>query len=154
AVNTSIRQLVQPDFATLVGNTLAATGLAAQRLIIEVTESVLDERNMGRASATLNTLHQLGVEIHLDDFGTGYSSLSRLRQLPLDALKIDKSFVIGMDEKSLTVVEAALLIARKYGLRVIAEGVESAAQMHTLQQMGVDELQGFYLGKPADNTTV
>jgi len=154
AVNTSIRQLVQPDFATLVGNTLPATGLAAQRLIIEVTESVLDERNMGRASATLNTLHQLGVEIHLDDFGTGYSSLSRLRQLPLDALKIDKSFVIGMDEKSLTVVEAALLIARKYGLRVIAEGVESAAQMHTLQQMGVDELQGFYLGKPADNTTV
>jgi EAL domain-containing protein (putative c-di-GMP-specific phosphodiesterase class I) len=72
-----------------------------------------------------------------------------LRQLPLDALKIDKSFVTGMDDKSLTVIEAALLIARRYGLRVVAEGVESEQQIATLRAMGVDELQGYHLGRPA-----
>ncbi|MFC0168104.1 putative bifunctional diguanylate cyclase/phosphodiesterase [Pseudoduganella danionis] len=149
AINTSIRQLVQPGYSDLVSATLQQCGLAPQRLIIEVTESVLDERNMDRASASLSALHGLGVEIHLDDFGTGYSSLSRLRQLPLDALKIDKSFVTDMDEKSLTVIEAALLIARRYGLRVVAEGVESAQQIATLRSMGVDELQGYHLGRPA-----
>jgi len=149
AINTSIRQLVQPDFSVQVDAILRSCGLAPQRLIIEVTESVLDERNMDRASATLSALHALGVEIHLDDFGTGYSSLSRLHQLPFDALKIDKSFVIEMDEKSLTVIEAALLIARKYGLRVVAEGVESAQQASMLRTMGVDELQGYHLGRPA-----
>lgn len=149
AINTSIRQLVQVDFSAQVGAALHSSGLAPQRLIIEVTESVLDERNMDRASATLSALHALGVEIHLDDFGTGYSSLSRLRQLPFDALKIDRSFVTEMDEKSLTVIEAALLIARKYGLRVVAEGVKSAQQASTLCAMGVDELQGYHLGRPA-----
>ncbi len=149
AINTSIRQLVEADYCELVRASLLASGLAPQRLIIEVTESVLDERNMDRASATLSALHGLGVEIHLDDFGTGYSSLSRLRQLPFDALKIDRSFVIDMDEKSQTVIEAALLIARKYGLRVVAEGVETAQQSSILCRMGVDELQGYHLGRPA-----
>ncbi|MFA9217501.1 MAG: putative bifunctional diguanylate cyclase/phosphodiesterase [Sphingomonadaceae bacterium] len=150
AVNCSIRQLVQPDFVQLVQQTLANATLPPQRLIIEVTESVLDDRNMARALAALAALHDYGVEIHLDDFGTGYSSLSRLRQIPLDTIKIDKSFVIGMDDKSLAVIEATILIARKYGLRVIAEGVESAAHLATLSAMGVDELQGYYLGRPGE----
>lgn len=148
AVNTSIRQLIQADFAGLVAATLAASGLAPAQLVIEVTESVLDERNMASALATLTALHALGVEIHLDDFGTGYSSLSRLRQLPLDAIKIDKSFVMHMDEKSAAVIEAAVLIANRYGLRVIAEGVETAEQVAILRAKGIDELQGYYFGRP------
>jgi diguanylate cyclase (GGDEF)-like protein len=149
AVNTSIRQLIQPDFAGLVAATLASSGLPAGRLVIEVTESVLDERNMATALATLNAIHDLGVEIHLDDFGTGYSSLSRLRQIPLDAIKIDKSFVKNMDEKSAAVIEAAVLIAKRYGLRVIAEGVETAQELSDLRGKGIDELQGYYFGRPA-----
>jgi diguanylate cyclase (GGDEF)-like protein len=148
AVNTSIRQLIQADFADLVGATLARTGLAPAQLVIEVTESVLDERNMASALATLTALHALGVEIHLDDFGTGYSSLSRLRQLPLDAIKIDKSFVMHMDEKSAAVIEAAVLIAGRYGLRVIAEGVETAEQLAILRTKGIDQLQGYFIGRP------
>jgi EAL domain-containing protein (putative c-di-GMP-specific phosphodiesterase class I) len=96
----------------------------------------------------LTALHALGVEIHLDDFGTGYSSLSRLRQLPLDAIKIDKSFVMHMDEKSAAVIEAAVLIARRYGLRVIAEGVETAEQLAILRTKGIDQLQGYFIGRP------
>ncbi|WP_332877438.1 putative bifunctional diguanylate cyclase/phosphodiesterase [Massilia sp. S19_KUP03_FR1] len=149
AVNTSIRQLIQPDFADLVGATLAHSGLAPAQLIIEVTETVLDERNMASALDTLTAVHALGVEIHLDDFGTGYSSLSRLRQLPLDAIKIDRSFVMHMDEKSVAVIEAAVLIADRYGLRVIAEGVETAQQLAILRTKGIDELQGYYFGRPA-----
>jgi diguanylate cyclase (GGDEF)-like protein len=149
AVNTSIRQLIQPDFACLVAATLAATGLPAGRLVVEVTESVLDDRNMATVLATLNAIHDLGVEIHLDDFGTGYSSLSRLRQIPLDAIKIDKSFVMNMDEKSAAVIEAAVMIARRYGLRVIAEGVETATELAALREKGIDELQGYYFGRPA-----
>ncbi|WP_426113136.1 putative bifunctional diguanylate cyclase/phosphodiesterase [Massilia sp. PWRC2] len=149
AVNTSIRQLIQADFAQLVAATLSRSGLAPARLVIEVTESVLDERDMARALASLVALHALGVEIHLDDFGTGYSSLSRLRQIPLDAIKIDKSFVMNMDEKSAAVIEAAVLIAKRYGLRVIAEGVETAEQLAALRSRGIDELQGYYLGRPA-----
>lgn len=149
AVNTSLRQLIQPGFAELVAATLAASALVPARLVIEVTESVLDERNMASVLATLTALHEMGVEIHLDDFGTGYSSLSRLRQIPLDAIKIDKSFVMHMDEKSAAVIEAAVLIAKRYGLRVIAEGVETAQQMADLRRGGIDELQGYYLGRPA-----
>lgn len=149
AVNTSIRQLIQADFAQLVASTLSRIGMPPARLVIEVTESVLDERDMARALASLVALHALGVEIHLDDFGTGYSSLSRLRQIPLDAIKIDKSFVMNMDEKSAAVIEAAVLIAKRYGLRVIAEGVETAEQLAALRSRGIDELQGYYLGRPA-----
>ncbi|WP_426193178.1 putative bifunctional diguanylate cyclase/phosphodiesterase [Massilia sp. DWR3-1-1] len=149
AVNTSIRQLIEADFCQLVAATLAASALPPARLVIEVTESALDERGMASALTTLLGLHAMGVEIHLDDFGTGYSSLSRLREIPLDAIKIDKSFVMHMDEKSAAVIEAAVLIARRYGLRVIAEGVETADQLASLRARGIDELQGYYLGRPA-----
>ncbi|MBY0570832.1 MAG: EAL domain-containing protein [Burkholderiaceae bacterium] len=99
--------------------------LAADHLMIEVTE-------------------------HLDDFGTGYSSLSRLHEFPIDAIKIDKSFVMSADEKSLAVIEGALLIAKKFGLKVIEEGVESAQQREKLLTLGVDELQGYFFGKPSE----
>jgi len=154
AVNTSIRQLIQASFANEVQAILKNTGLGADRLVIEVTESVFDEQNMQQALISLLALHEMGVEIHLDDFGTGYSSLSRLHEFPIDAIKIDKSFVMSADEKSLAVVEGALLIAKKFGLKVIAEGVESAQQREKLMTLGVDELQGYFFGKPTEIATL
>lgn len=152
AVNTSIKQLIQADYVNEVRTALKNSGLPENHLVIEVTESVFDESNMDQTLTTLSALHNLGVEIHLDDFGTGYSSLSRLREFPLDAIKIDKSFVMFSDEKSMAVIEGALLISHKFGLRVIAEGVETHTQLDKLRDLGVDELQGYLLGKPSEMT--
>lgn len=148
AVNTSIRQLVCADFADRVAAALADSGLPATRLAIEVTETVFDDANLQQTRDTLCALHRLGAEIHLDDFGTGYSSLSRLCELPLHAIKIDKHFVLSPDARALTVIEGAVRIAHCFGLRVIAEGVESAEHATTLAQLGVDELQGYFFGRP------
>jgi len=149
AVNTSIRQLVRADFCAEVSAALAQSGLPAVRLVIEVTESVLDAQHLQQALTSLHALHQLGVEIHIDDFGTGYSSLSRLREFPVHAIKIDKSFALSGDVHSLAVIEGAVLIAHRFGLRVIAEGIESAAQASALALLGVDELQGYWFGRPS-----
>ncbi|MBC3881178.1 EAL domain-containing protein [Undibacterium sp. LX40W] len=149
AINTSIKQLIRADFAGEVLAVLNSSQITTSQLVIEVTESVFDEQHMREVLASLSRLHQAGIEIHLDDFGTGYSSLSRLREFPLDAIKIDRSFVMASDEKSLAVIEGAVVIARKFGLRVIAEGVETQAQLDKLKTLGVDELQGYFIGKPA-----
>ncbi len=149
AVNTSIKQLIRADFADEVLAVLSSIQIKASQLVIEVTESVFDEQHMQEVLASLSRLHDAGIEIHLDDFGTGYSSLSRLREFPLDAIKIDRSFVMASDDKSLAVIEGAVVIARKFGLRVIAEGVETQAQLDKLKALGIDELQGYFIGKPA-----
>ncbi|MCO5977693.1 putative bifunctional diguanylate cyclase/phosphodiesterase [Ideonella oryzae] len=149
AVNTSLRQLLQADFAGEVRQALAQAGLAPQRLVVEVTESVFNEGDIDRVLATLLALRQMGIEVHVDDFGTGYSSLSRLHEFPLTAVKVDKSFVLTADERALAVIEGTVLIARRFGLRVIAEGVETAEQARVLARLGVDELQGYYFGRPA-----
>lgn len=149
AVNTSIKQLIRADFADEVLAVLSSSQIKASQLVIEVTESVFDEQHMQEVLASLSRLHDAGIEIHLDDFGTGYSSLSRLREFPLDAIKIDRSFVMASDDKSLAVIEGAVVIARKFGLRVIAEGVETQAQLDKLKALGIDELQGYFIGKPA-----
>ena len=117
--------------------------------MIEVTESVLDAQHLQQALTSLHALHQLGVEIHIDDFGTGYSSLSRLREFPVHAIKIDKSFALSGDVRSMAVIEGAVLIAHRFGLRVIAEGIESAGQASALALLGVDELQGYWFGRPS-----
>lgn len=150
AVNTSIKQLIRADFADEVLAVLSSSQIKASQLVIEVTESVFDEQHMQEVLASLSRLHDAGIEIHLDDFGTGYSSLSRLREFPLDAIKIDRSFVMASDDKSLAVIEGAVVIARKFGLRVIAEGVETQAQLDKLKALGIDELQGYFIGKPAE----
>jgi EAL domain-containing protein (putative c-di-GMP-specific phosphodiesterase class I) len=148
AVNTSIKQLAAPQYMDHVLRVLASSGLAPTRLVVEVTESVFDEGNMAQILSNLLALHNLGAEIHVDDFGTGYSSLSRLQELPLHAVKIDKSFVQSHGMQSRAVIEAAVLIAHRFGLRTIAEGVETEAQAAMLAQLGVDELQGYWFGKP------
>jgi diguanylate cyclase (GGDEF)-like protein len=150
AVNVSIRQIVVPQFAEMVDRVLVETGLTAERLILEVTESIFEKRQTMQIAAVLDKLHELGVGIHIDDFGTGYSSLSRLHELRIDAVKIDKSFILAMDANARVVIEAAILIAHRFGLRVIAEGVETPDQRAVLDDLGVDAYQGYYFARPGD----
>jgi diguanylate cyclase (GGDEF)-like protein/PAS domain S-box-containing protein len=148
AVNLSARQLSHGRFADEVAEVLAATRLEPERLLLELTESML----MEHSEATLEVLHalkELGVRLVLDDFGTGYSSLSYLDRFPIDALKIDRSFVAGLDSGgSAAIVTAIVSMAHSLDLRVTAEGVESAEQLERLRQLGCEYAQGFFFGRP------
>jgi len=148
AVNVSLRQLLATNFQFTVTEALQRSGLPASRLELEVTESVFDAQHTEQIYRTLDALHEMGVQIHIDDFGTGYSSLARLHQFPLDAIKIDRTFVNMLDGRSSSIIEGAIYIARAFGLRVIAEGVETEEQARVLTAMGVNALQGYLLGPP------
>jgi EAL domain-containing protein (putative c-di-GMP-specific phosphodiesterase class I) len=144
AVNASGRELAEPGYATRVMAALAAAGLPARALVVEITEGVLDLNS----STVLDSLHDLraaGVRLAIDDFGTGYSSLSRLGRLPVDILKIDRSFVTEIEDASSVapLVTSVLALASSMGLRVIAEGVEQPAQARWLRDHGCPEGQGF-----------
>jgi diguanylate cyclase (GGDEF)-like protein/excisionase family DNA binding protein len=149
SVNTSARELAEPRFVAEVVGTLATTGLAPEHLTLEVTESVLlaDET---AAVVTLRALRAAGVHIAVDDFGTGYSSLSYLDRLPVDGLKIDRSFVHGLapGRGKSALVSATLGFARALGLTVTAEGVETDEQLRKLQELRCRQAQGFYLSRP------
>ncbi|WP_334177696.1 bifunctional diguanylate cyclase/phosphodiesterase [Pseudoxanthomonas sp.] len=151
AVNVSPSQLAQPTLAPWIAECLQRHDLPADALTLELTESVLVE-DMGAAQAMLQTLHALGVRLALDDFGTGYSSMSYLQRLPLDIIKIDRSFVDGIAAESTdrAIARTILVLAHEMGMRTIAEGVETSAQMHALQQMGCDEMQGYFFGRPME----
>ncbi|WP_375290851.1 putative bifunctional diguanylate cyclase/phosphodiesterase [Qipengyuania sp.] len=149
AVNVSVRQLASADFCLAVARILARTGLAPTRLDLEVTESVFADDNLASARAAIQSLRALGVGLSIDDFGAGYSSLSRLLSLPVSTVKIDRTFVREMDGLGGPVIESTLLIARRLGLRVIAEGIETAAQASRLRDLGVELVQGYYYGHPA-----
>jgi EAL domain-containing protein (putative c-di-GMP-specific phosphodiesterase class I) len=140
------RTVIVQDMAGL----LARTGLAADRICIEVTESVLVDAIDG-ALDVLMQLRELGVRLALDDFGTGYSSLAYLQLLPVDILKIDRSFVCQMVEtgRDRAIVAGMLELAHSLGLHVVAEGVESQVQLTQLSALGCDAAQGFYLSPPA-----
>jgi diguanylate cyclase len=150
AVNVSARQLVEPDFVAEVRRVLWSSGVDPSQVVLELTESLLVEDG-DAAIAVLWQLRGLGVRLGLDDFGTGYSSLGRLGDLPLDELKIDKSFVdrLGAPQgDSAGLVTAAVAMGHGLGLEVVAEGVETAAQAAFLRGVGTDLLQGFLLGRP------
>jgi diguanylate cyclase (GGDEF)-like protein len=151
AVNVSAAQLHNVSFPQLVHEVLLQTGLPARRLELEITETAL-VRDLDRALATLRQLKALGVRIAMDDFGTGYSSLSNLRAFPFDKIKIDGSFVRSIDsnEQTATIVRAVLGLGRGLGLPVLAEGVETAAELQFLERELCDEAQGYLLGRPAD----
>jgi len=119
--------------------------------VLEVTESIFDTRSQPIIKAVLNELHLYGVEIHIDDFGTGYSSLSRLHEMPVQALKIDKSFVHALDGHGRAIIEGTALIARKLGIAIVAEGVETAQQATQLEELGIEYLQGYLFGRPSPN---
>ena len=149
AINLAPRELAQPDLVERVRRTLNEQGVAAHRLCIEITESaVLDE--VETAIATLEALRSLGVRLAIDDFGTGYSSLSYLRRLPVDIVKIDRSFTseIGNDGSNLTIIAGIIGLARGLGLDVIAEGVETMRQRDTLRELGCTFGQGFLFSPP------
>lgn len=156
AVNLSMRQLLDPELPKRLANSLSETGVAASNVEVEVTESMVMEDST-LAIRSLNALHQLGLRISIDDFGTGYSSLSHLRQLPLDALKVDQSFTqeIGQHAESGTIVKAVISLAHNLGLKVIAEGVETEEQLKFLRQHQCNQVQGFYFSPPlsADSIT-
>jgi len=143
SVNLSARQVAHRDLPAAVAEILARTGLAPFHLRLEITEGVLVEES-ATAQATLEALSELGVKLVLDDFGTGYSSLAYLNRFPLDALKIDRSFVdaLGVEQERTAIVEAIIGMARALSLDVIAEGVENEAQLSELRRLGCDYAQG------------
>lgn len=149
AVNLSPRQLADPDLVTSLASLLAQTGVNPARLKLEVTEGAVME-HPDRMIGVLTQLRSLGVQLAMDDFGTGYSSLSYVHDLPIDVIKIDRSFVnrITFDDKSLEVVRTIMALAERLELEVVAEGVETQKQEALLEELGCRLMQGFYYSKP------
>jgi diguanylate cyclase (GGDEF)-like protein len=149
AVNISARDLHEPDLAGYLGERLAAHGVDPHRLSLEITEGAM-MADPELAVRTLQALSGLGVALSLDDFGTGYSSLAHLRQLPVDEVKIDRSFVRGMiaDADDATVVRTVIQLGDALGLRVVAEGVEDELTWHSLAALGCADAQGWFFGMP------
>jgi EAL domain-containing protein (putative c-di-GMP-specific phosphodiesterase class I) len=149
SVNVSPRQFHQPDFVEVVTQTVKASGVDPGTVRLEITEGVTIE-NAARAIAILERLRTFGVRVSIDDFGTGYSSLSYLHQLPFDTLKIDRSFVSGLQSKSdgRQIIRTILDLAKNLELDVIAEGAESESQADLLRQMGCGYAQGYFFSRP------
>lgn len=146
AVNISGRHLADSGIVTDVRDALAASGLPAHRLVLEITESVLVD--VPTATTHLVALRELGVSISIDDFGTGYTSIGQLQRLPVDTLKIDKEFVTSTAPGSRDLLMLMISAAHSCGLRVVAEGVETEAQLDTLRGLTVDSVQGFLFARP------
>ncbi|MGI9509317.1 MAG: putative bifunctional diguanylate cyclase/phosphodiesterase [Geminicoccaceae bacterium] len=149
AINLSAAQFAREPVATMVLQTLEETGLRPDLLELEVTESILLAKSDTVLEA-LNTLRALNIGISLDDFGTGYSSLSYLQRFPINKIKIDKSFVQSISQENggdLAIVRAIIAMAHSLDMKVVAEGVETEVQYSTLENMGCDEIQGFYLSR-------
>jgi EAL domain-containing protein (putative c-di-GMP-specific phosphodiesterase class I) len=149
AVNVSAAQLRAPGFVALVKQTLASTGANPHRLKLELTESMLLD-DVAAVTANMVALKAIGVGFALDDFGTGYSSLAYLQRLPLDQIKIDRSFVhdITGSASDRAIVRAIVNLAHSLGFEVMAEGVETAAQLGVLRELGCRAYQGYLMGKP------
>ncbi len=152
SVNLSPRQLARGDIVEVVKRILDETGLQAQYLELEITESVMTT-DVEKSFALLTQLRALGVKISLDDFGTGYSSLSYLKRFPVDTLKIDQSFVrdIATDQDSGAIVKAIISLGKNLNLTVLAEGIETEDQFRFLLENGCDEGQGYLMSKPITN---
>jgi len=155
SVNVSPRQLRGGELPALVADCLRDTGLPASRLHLELTETAVIGDEM-LAAALLDKLHRTGVKVWLDDFGTGFSGLSHLRQVPVDGVKIDKSFVADMqrDPDDLALTTAIIAMAHALGITVVAEGIEQEVQFDLLAQRGCDLAQGYWLSHPVSATEV
>ena len=148
SVNLSSSQLLRQDIVTRLERTLADTGLSADRLIVEITESSLLEIDLARPA--IERLSEAGIRLAIDDFGTGYSALSYLARLPIDILKIDRSFVMALEHSGPeeAIASAIIALAKRLGLTTIGEGIETAAQLAQLSALGCDFGQGYLLGRP------
>lgn len=150
AVNVAAGQLKLEDFPEQVSECLSAHGLPPERLEIELTENVLLDRSGDRVARSLARLHELGVQISLDDFGTGHASLAHLKRFPVDRLKIDKSFVwgIGQNAQDEIIVRTVVGLAHNFGMKVVAEGIDSPCQLDFLRGIGCDIGQGYLNSHP------
>lgn len=155
AVNVSVKQVTHPDFLAMVEKILEQTGMPVNYLEVEITESLFAQ-DMDKASQILEALHDKGIGVSVDDFGTGYSSLSRLRDMPIDCLKIDRSFVLGLDSgiNGQSIIEAIVSMAKGMGIRVIAEGIDNDRQLDFLVNKGCTEAQGFLFSRPLSSETI
>jgi EAL domain-containing protein (putative c-di-GMP-specific phosphodiesterase class I) len=154
SVNLSPLELARhEDLIESVGDALERTGLDPHQLQFEVTEGAMMD-NPREAAITLGMLRNQGIRIAIDDFGTGYSSLAYLKRFPVDKLKIDRSFIVDMDEEdgNSAIVRAVVFMARSFGMSVNVEGIETETQLERVSAEGVDELQGFYFSKPVPAT--
>ncbi|TWF95407.1 sensor domain-containing protein [Saccharopolyspora dendranthemae] len=147
--NLSPRQLEDPGLVSTVQQVLADSGLAARALCFEVTENAI-MHDPSTAARVLHELRELGVSLAIDDFGTGHSSLAQLQRLPFDSLKIDRSFITNLDDSDdlRVLVTSIITMAHSLGLEVVTEGIETARQLELLRDLGSDQAQGYYLGKP------
>ena len=149
SVNFSPRQFRRQNFVAHVVERVQRAGVEPSRVQIEITETAIFD-DADRAAETLYKLRQMGFRIALDDFGTGYSSLYNIRKFALDCLKIDKSFIDGMgrERESAAIVQSIVHLGRALGLGVVAEGVETLAQLQALRLAGCSHIQGYYLSRP------
>lgn len=149
AINISGRQFRHPDFLEMTERIIRETGVNPEALDFEFTESVIMEK-ADRTIDTLRALRKMGIHLSIDDFGTGYSSLSYLKHFPIDRIKIDRSFIVDVKQSAddAAIVEAIISLAHSLNLKVMAEGVENAEQMHFLTARNCSEVQGFFLARP------
>jgi EAL domain-containing protein (putative c-di-GMP-specific phosphodiesterase class I) len=149
SLNVSAIQYKQPDFIDIVLRILKKYDISPSEIELEITESILID-DFEEITEKLVMLRDIGIKISLDDFGTGYSSLSYLKGLPIDTLKIDKSFIdtVITDENTKIITESIISMVKKLGFETIAEGVETEEQFRYLHDINCDNIQGFYLGKP------
>jgi predicted signal transduction protein with EAL and GGDEF domain len=149
AVNLSPIQMGSANLVPMVVNALASSGLPANRLELEITESVMMQ-NTEATLAALHRLRELGVKISMEDFGTGFSALSYLRRFPFDKLKIDRSFIsdLSHNDDALAIVRAVTTMATSLGMITTAEGVKTADQLAQVRLLGCNEVQGFYISRP------
>ena len=149
SVNISPPEFARPELPATIRSVLEASGVTPSTLQLEVMETIA----MGDAEAAgvLAKFKELGVRLSIDDFGTGYSSLSRLQRLPVDSLKIDRSFISGMDRdnEAREIVRIIIMLAHNLGLKVVGEGVETPEQARQLRELGCELAQGFFFARPA-----
>jgi EAL domain-containing protein (putative c-di-GMP-specific phosphodiesterase class I) len=155
SVNLSTHQLQETDLVNSVSRALEVSGLPPEGLVLEVTESALIE-DLSVTLPRLLALRDLGVRLAIDDFGTGYSSLSYLAELPINFVKIDKSFIdrIASGTEGSAVVRGVIDLSRAMGFTCVAEGVEQEDQRHILEELGCDFIQGYLFGRPANKTDI
>ncbi|HKZ45876.1 MAG TPA: EAL domain-containing protein, partial [Thermodesulfobacteriota bacterium] len=149
ATNLSVRNLQNPQLLDKIKGLVSTWGITPSSVRFEITESIIMQ-NPELAIETITELTSMGIKFSIDDFGTGYSSLSYLQRLPVDVIKIDKSFVINMetDKNNTMIVRSVIELAHNIGLKVTAEGVENKEVMDKLISLGCDDAQGYYISKP------
>jgi EAL domain-containing protein (putative c-di-GMP-specific phosphodiesterase class I) len=155
AVNVTVLDLLERDFATYIADTLRQVSFPASALTVEITEEALVQEPE-RVRQTIRELQAFGVKVAIDDFGTGYSSLSYLKELPVDLIKIDRSFVADLPESdaSAAIVAAATELSHRLGLEVVAEGVETEEQYACVAELGCDLIQGYLISKAVSAATL